>query len=162
APGSGGDAGSPSSAFTEDECAAVQRWVGAGGSLLLITDHEPFGSPSVALAQRFGVEMNTSGTIDPANEDPTRGGQIFTREKGLIEDHPITDGRDPSEQINRVETFYGQALSGPVGSTPFLRFADTATYESANGEQSAAGWAQGVALSYGAGRVVVMGEAAEL
>ena len=49
-----------------------------------------------------------------------------------------------------------------MGSTAFLRFADTAIYESANGQQSAAGWAQGVALGYGAGRVVVMGEAAEL
>ena len=29
---------------------AAQRWVWEGGSLLLITDHEPFGSASVALA----------------------------------------------------------------------------------------------------------------
>jgi len=106
--------------------------------------------------------MNTSGTTDQANEDQKAGGLVFTRERQLVVDHPITIGRDPSERINRVETFYGQALIGPVGSTAFLRFADSATYESANGPQSAAGWAQGVALSYGAGRVVVMGEAAEL
>jgi hypothetical protein len=158
----GEDAGRPSSAFTEDECAAIQRWVWAGGALLLITDHEPFGSASVALAQRFGVVMNTSGTTDPANADEKTGGLVFTRERQLIVDHPITIGRDPTERINRIETFYGQAIYGPVGSTPFLRFADTASYESANGEQSAAGWSQGLALSYGAGRVVVMGEAAEL
>ena len=106
--------------------------------------------------------MNTSGTTDPANEDQKNGGLVFTRESQLVVDHPITIGRDPSERINRVETFYGQALIGPVGSTPFLRFADTATYESPTGPLSAAGWAQGVALCYGAGRVVVMGEAAEL
>jgi hypothetical protein len=158
----GRDAGTASSAFTEDECSAVQRWVWDGGALLLITDHEPYGSASDALAQRFGIVMNTSGTIDPANTDEKTGGLIFTRESQLVVDHPITIGRDPSERINRVETFYGQAVYGPVGSTGFLRFADTATYESAKGEQSAAGWAQGVALGYGAGRLVVMGEAAEL
>jgi hypothetical protein len=158
----GGNDAAPASAFTEDECSAVQRWVWAGGALLLITDHEPYGSASVALAQRFGIVMNTSGTIDPANTDQKAGGLVFARESGLVVDHPITLGRDLSERINRVETFYGQAIYGPVGSTGFLRFADTASYESANGQQSAAGWAQGVALGYGAGRVVVMGEAAEL
>ena len=80
----------------------------------------------------------------------------------VVVDHPITIGRDPSELINRVETFYGQALIGPVGSTAFQRFADTAIYVSANRQQSAAGWAQGLGLDYGTGRVVVMGEAAEL
>jgi hypothetical protein len=158
----GGDAETSRSGFTEDECSAIQRWVWDGGALLLITDHEPYGSASEELARRFGVLMNTSGTTDPANQDPNSRGLDFTRESQLIVDHPITIGRDPSEQINRVKTFYGQALIGPVGSTPFLRFADTAISESANGPQSAAGWAQGVALGYGAGRVVVMGEAGEL
>ncbi len=162
AAGARGRTGAAGSAFTEDECSAIQRWVWDGGALLLITDHEPYGSASQALAQRFGVVMNTSGTTDPDNEDAKNGGLIFTRESQLVVDHPITNGRDPSERINRVETFYGQALIGPVGSTAFLRFADTATYESTNGMLSAAGWAQGVALGYGAGRVVVMGEAAEL
>jgi hypothetical protein len=158
----GGNAGASRSAFTEEECSAVQRWVWAGGALLLITDHEPYGSASEALAQRFSVVMNTSGVDDPANSDQKTGGLVFSRERGLIADHPITIGRDPSERINRVETFYGQAVYGPVGSTGFLRFAETATYESAKGPQSAAGWSQGLALGYGAGRVVVMGEAAEL
>jgi hypothetical protein len=158
----GSSAGASKSAFTEDECSFVQRWVWDGGALLLITDHEPYGSASEALARRFGVAVNTSGTTDPANQDQRARGLVFTRERQLVVDHPITIGRDPSERINRVETFYGQALIGLVGSTPFLRFADSATYQTANGTQSAAGWAQGVALSYGAGRVVVMGEAAEL
>ena len=158
----GVDAQAHKSAFTEEECSAVQRWVWAGGALLLITDHEPFRSASEALARRFGVLMNTSSTFDSANTDPKTGGLVFTSESQLIVDHPITIGRDRSERINRVETFSGQALIGPVGSTAFLRFADTATYESTNEQLSAAGWAQGVAVGNGAGRVVVMGEAAEL
>ena len=105
--------------------------------------------------------MNNSGTTDPTNDDQKTGGLNFTRDRGLILDHPITIGRDPSERINRVKTFYGQAVYGPVGSTPFLRFSDTAIYDSENGQQSAAAGA-GPGAGYGAGRVVVMGEAAEL
>ena len=56
-------------------------------------DHRPraFGSASEALAQRFGVLMNTSGTNDPANIDRKNGGLVFTRESGLIVDHPDHD-----------------------------------------------------------------------
>ncbi len=44
-----------------------------------------------------------------------------------------------------------------------LRFADTATeQEGRDKEIAAAGRAQGVALKYGRGRVVVLGEAAQL
>jgi hypothetical protein len=151
-----------SSAFSEIECAAIQAWVVAGGALFLITDHEPFGTPSKNLGERFGVLMNTSPTNDPSRIDRGPGGLLFTRDDLLILDHPITRGRVPTERVNRVKTFTGQALIGPVGSTPFLRFADTATYRSSDGPKSAKGWAQGIALRYGAGRVVVMGEAGEL
>ena len=43
------DRGNAKSAFTESECDCVQNWVKTGGSLLLITDHEPFGSASEEL-----------------------------------------------------------------------------------------------------------------
>jgi hypothetical protein len=99
------------------------------------SDHEPYGSGSEALAQRFGVQMNTSGTTDAANTIESSGGLVFTRECQLVVDHPITIGRDPSERINRVATSYGQALIGPVGTTAFLRFADTATYALDNATQ---------------------------
>src|SRR5215471_13816715 len=47
------------SAFTDEECDAVRDWVRAGGSLLLIADHTPFGAAAKTLAMRFGVEMST-------------------------------------------------------------------------------------------------------
>ena len=50
--------GREKSAFTAAECDSIQNWVNAGGSLLLITDHEPFGSASEELGKRFGVEMS--------------------------------------------------------------------------------------------------------
>ncbi len=39
-----GSPGAAKSAFTDDECQAVRDWVRAGGALLLITDHSPFGA----------------------------------------------------------------------------------------------------------------------
>jgi hypothetical protein len=147
-------------AFTDDECQAVANWVEEGGSLLLITDHRPFGTAAAGLAKRFGVEMSEGVTTDAANE--TERGLLFSREKGLVADHPITLGRDASERVNRVLTFTGQSLTGPPGSVAFLKHADTAVDHSEAGEISAAGRAQGIALTHGEGRVVVLGEAAQL
>jgi len=151
------------SAFTETECDAVRDWVSDGGSLLLITDHRPFGDAAEALSKRFGVEMSKGVTRDPENSEKDRPAQIlFTRAKNLLGDHPITRGRDESERLNRIKTFAGQSLKGPAGSTAILKLADTATDDVGDKEVSAAGRAQGVALGYGKGRVVVLGEAAEL
>ncbi len=154
------DRGTAKSAFTESECDSVQNWVKAGGSLLLITDHEPFGSASEDLGKRFGVEMSLLVAGDPANE--TNEGLLFSREKNQLGDHPIMMGRNKSEQVDRVLTFTGQSLKGPAESVALLKFANTARHEGSGGSTSAAGRNQGLALKYGKGRVVVMGEAAEL
>ncbi|HEX4146680.1 MAG TPA: hypothetical protein VHY91_24470 [Pirellulales bacterium] len=158
--GRGGENNVAKSAFTPDECQAVADWVEGGGSLLLVTDHEPFGSASNMLAGRFGVEMSNRVTSDPANG--AERGLLFARDKERIGDHAITKGRDLSERVNRVLTFTGQSLKGPPGSVAFLKFADTAVERDGEKEISAAGRAQGVALTQGKGRVVVTGEAAEL
>jgi hypothetical protein len=116
-------------AFTEEECAAVRDWVRAGGSLLLIADHAPFGAAADNLARIFGVEMSKGHTSDPANHDSEIGNMsflVFTRANNLIREHPITAGRDASERINRVMTFTGQSLKGPSGSVALLQLADTA------------------------------------
>lgn len=149
------------SAFTTAECDSIEKWVKAGGSLLLVTDHEPFGSGSNELGKRFGVEMSLDVATDPANE--TDRGLLFSRDKKQIGDHPIMTGRDKSEQVNRVLTFTGQSLKGPEGSVALLQFADTARHQTGTGKNSsAAGRNQGLALKHGKGRVVVMGEAAQL
>ena len=74
----------------------------------------------------------------------------------------ITQGRDATERINGVTAFTGQSLKGPEGSVAFLRVADTAVDydEKTNEEVSAAGRSQGIALRFGKGKVVVVGEAA--
>jgi hypothetical protein len=147
-------------AFTDAECESVQKWVEGGGSLLLITDHEPFGSAADELGKRFGVEMGKLTTFDAAND--TKAGLLFARDKNQLADHPIMNGREPSERVDRVLTFTGQSLKGPPGSVALLKFSETATDRGRGQTRSAAGRAQGIALQQGRGRVIVMGEAAQL
>lgn len=176
---SGAEADRSASAFTEEECEAVRDWVSGGGALLLITDHAPFSSAAAKLSKKFEVDLTIGFTIDHIkynkdSEDQTE--LVFSREDGLLVDHPITRGRDASERINRIITFTGTSIKGPPGSVGFLKLADTAmdvlppdrkpaaADEPApdHKEVSAAGRAQGLAFGFGKGRVVVLGDAAML
>src|SRR5215510_1135997 len=158
--------GANKSAFTEAECDAVRDWVRDGGSLLLVADHAPFGEPSETLARRFEVEMSKLRTFDHThaklNEIGNPGWIVYSRENGLLGDHPITRGRNANERINSVTAFTGQSLKGPQGSTAFLRLGDTAidVDRKTKKEVSAAGRAQGIAMRFGKGRIVILGEAA--
>ena len=161
--GDGRDASRP--AFTDEECDVVSEWVKAGGRLLLVADHAPFGDAAQSLAKRFGVDMSRGYTF----EGPTPNGQStalwFTRENGRLGEHFIVNGRSQSERVNRVRTFTGQSLKGPAGSVAFLKLGDEAKDVASLDDQNAttaAGRAQGLAFAFGRGRVVVMGEAAAL
>jgi hypothetical protein len=152
-------------AFTLAECQAAEAWVKQGGSLLLVTDHFLFGSAAQVMGRAFGIEMSEGQATDPMNSFPGVPARlIFSRENGLLGDHPIVRGRGPSEQLNFVVTYSGQSLKGPRGSVPFLRLADSARERSRveNAVVSAAGRCQGLAMVHGKGRVVVLGEAAVL
>jgi hypothetical protein len=178
-------------AFTDAECDAVRDWVQSGGALLLVTDHYPTGHAAENLSKRFGVDMSKGTTIDRAHAPPDAvgGALLFSRDDQLLGDHPITRGRNESERIRRVVTFTGQSLQGPEGSTALLKFSDTAVDRLPSGADSgagpvgrgrpnarrpmavaggdvptvsAAGRSQGVALKFGQGRVVVLGEASQI
>ncbi len=169
-------------AFTEGESSAVCDWVQAGGSLLLITDHAPTGAAAESLAGRLGVEMSKGMTEDAKNHDTASGDTsqlIFTRENGLLLDHPITRGRDASEKVSKVMTFTGQSLRTSQSDAAILKLGDSAgnrpasiQVEKSGGDirvlidygdpVPAKGYAQAVALQFGKGRVVVLGEAAML
>jgi len=154
-------------AFTDAESDAVRDWVKAGGALLLIADHAPMGAANQILADRFGVNMSKMFTIDNDSDKESNnpGFIVYTRESGRLADHPITRGRKESERINKIIAFTGQSLKGPPDSFAFMRLADSAVDampgENAN-RTSAAGRAQGIAMTAGKGRVVVLGEAAML
>jgi hypothetical protein len=161
------DDGADRPAFTDEECDAVRDWVKAGGALLLIADHAPFGGAAENLGKRFQIEMSKGYTLDPANSvtEGSPGSLLFSRDNKLLLDHPITRGRNEAEVIKRVFTFTGQSLKGPQDSAAFMALADTARDKAdrtSETDVSAAGRAQGLALKFGKGRVVVMGEAAML
>ena len=155
-------------AFSPEECAAVDRFVEAGGSLLLVADHYPIGSAAQRLADAFGVQMSNGWTIDPEfalPEMPNGESITFRRDQGRLGDHPILRGRNAKERIDVVETFSGQSLRGPSQSTPLLLLSDRAQDELPPDhaeKASAAGRNQGLALRHGKGRVVVLGEAQSL
>lgn len=160
------DEGSDQSAFTEEEVQAVYDWVRGGGALLLIADHAPFGAAAAALGTKFGVDMSKGYTSDPANSlagSPSL--LIFSRENKLLGSHPIVEGRNEKERVNRVLSFTGQSLKGPPESFAVLKLADTARDAPDRESKSlvtAGGRAQVLALKVGKGRVVVHGEAAML
>jgi hypothetical protein len=161
--GRGPEAANP--AFTDAECQAVDAWVKGGGALFFITDFHHFGAAARRLGNRLGVDMSQGVTIDPRNSVPGMPQRlVFSRENGLLGEHPIVQGRDSSERITHVVTYSGQSLMGPRGSIPFLLLGETAMDQYGNDPVvvRAAGRCQGLAFVHGAGRVVVLGEAGVL
>jgi hypothetical protein len=117
-------------------------------------------------------------------ENPTN--LVFSRENGLLSEHAITRGREASERIQKVVSFTGQTLGVPQGATAILKLAPGALEAPSQNEaqqamkdlkpaeQTASGGpvagttthakpasgAQGLAMPFGKGRLVVLGEAA--
>jgi len=157
------DEGADHSAFTDEECDSVREWVRNGGAMLLTAGQAPFGGAAENLAKRFGVDMSKGNTIDEAHTvaDLNNSGLvIYSRENGLLLDHPITQGRNDAEKISRVMAITGQSLKGPEGSGVFLKLSDTAIDKmpAPGKDVSAAGRALGLAFKFGKGRVVVLAE----
>ena len=171
-----------SPAFSEHECEVVRDWVRDGGSLLLIADHAPFGNAADNLATRFGVTMGKGWVFDRASPSGITTQLVFSRENRLLGAHPILAGRNASEEVKNVRSFTGQSIGAPRGATMLLKLSATAreaeTPDDLDAEDAATrsndpakgtvgshsspvgGRAQGVAMSFGKGRVVVLGEAA--
>jgi len=164
------DASSP--AFTADECDAVLAWVKAGGSLLLIADHRPFGSASAVLAERFGVDFGEGYVADPLQSRGAVTTLHFASGAGLLAAHPISRGRSQAERVVEVLAFTGQSLSVPPGATAILSLSASAVeLETADALQGYLSTGDGaarpvghravlMAMPFGEGRVVVAGEAA--
>ncbi len=154
--------GSLAPAFTDSECGAIRDWITDGGAILLITDQAPTGAAADCLAKPLGVSISNGVTVDPSRSDWEGIWLVFTRQNQLLGDHPITQGRDESERVNRVQTFSGTSLKGPAGSVTILKLPDTAVDRPtiySKKETRATGRVQGVAFKLGNGRVVVMGDA---
>lgn len=153
------------SAFTPQEIKIVSEWVKSGGSLFLIADHMPMGGAATDLASAFGFAFSNGFAADTARP----GAIAFPRATGALCDNIITNGCDPSERVDTVVTFTGQAFTIPDDASPILRFdhryvmllPDTAWVFDKNTKMiNIEGWSQAAFKKYGEGRVVVAGEAA--
>ena len=161
----------PKPAFSAAECDAVRDWVRAGGSLLLIADHAPFGDSAAVLAQRFGVDMGRGFAADRKNSEKNPTLLVFSVENGLLGDHEIIRGRNGQERVRTIVAFTGQSLSVPKDGAALMKLGndavEVATREElqdfASGKQvgkNVAGRAQGIAMAFAKGRVAMFGEAA--
>jgi hypothetical protein len=178
----GGDITKP--AFTDHECDVLAEWVRAGGSLLLIADHAPYGDAADSLSRRFGITMGKGWVFDRAPKGGITTQLDFSRQNGLLGKHSIISGRNGSESVRMVRAFTGQSLTVPNDATILLKLspsarnaatpadmdaedeavrqADSARVVYGARSTSAAGRAQGLAMTFGSGRLVVLGEAALL
>lgn len=153
-------------AFSDEEIAALVRWVQEGHALFLIADHMPFPGCNEKLAAAFGVRWNNGFVMD----DKKQAGIItFRRSAGELANHPITNGRDQRERVDSVTTFTGSAFQGTDAMKPLLilgtnyisQMPQVAWQFTAETPQvSVSGWPQAAALIFGKGRVVFCGEAA--
>jgi hypothetical protein len=154
------------SAFTQDEIAAVQAWVKAGGSLFLIADHMPFPGAAGDLAKAFGIEFSNGYAVFGHHEQ----GKTDTVDSATgLKESVVTRGRTGEEKITKVATFGGSAFKLPNGATPVIVFgANSVSHETtkAPGVTPGApkvpieGWSQGAIMKYGKGRIAIFGEAA--
>jgi len=163
------------SAFSDEEIAALRKWVEVGGSLLLIADHMPASGAALDLAAAFDVQFNDGFAFElgdaPNSEWSTVGAKptLFSRQTGTLADHPITNGREPSERVDSIRTFTGQAFQSDAAIYPLMVFSrefvflmPRVAWQFKEGTPRVAidGWYQGAALEVGEGRAAFFGEAA--
>jgi hypothetical protein len=167
--------GTSPSAFADDEIGALKEWVESGGSLLLIADHMPFSGYAIQLAKAFDIQFTNGFAFElgdaPNGEWSTTGAQptVFARDTGTLGNHPITNGVDPSDRIDSMRTFTGQAFQAEAPIQPLMVFSPEFVslmpqvaweFSDDTPRVSVDGWYQGAALEYGRGRAAFFGEAA--
>jgi hypothetical protein len=163
------------SPFSQTEVNLLEQWVKNGGSLLLITEHFPFGLAMSPLLNKFEVKVHNGYTEDTLlNNKEVRDALLFTKSKGnLNPTHPILNN------VERLNTFTGGSVKGDSTWTQLLIFTPNAqnfnvkvTVEKDGGDiitsveyadfYSAKGYSQGICKQYGGGKVVVLAESAFL
>jgi hypothetical protein len=161
------------SPFSQNEVDEIEQWVKDGGSLLLITEHFPFGLAMTPVLSKFGLRVHNGYTEDTLlNNKEVRDAWLFTKSKGNLNTiHPIL------ENVEKLNTFTGSSVKGDSTWTHLLIFTQnaqnynvkvevkkngvdiTTSVEYAN-FYSAKGFSQGSCKQYGKGKIVVLAESA--
>ena len=154
--------------FSRTEVDLLNRWVSEGGSLFLITDHMPDPAAIAGLALTFGIEIHDGYVLNgppPGIPEPI----LFQRSDGTLTDHPLTNGRDPSDRVSSVATFNGSAFRADERFQPIMilgqgrrSWAPEELYEFKRNTPNldVSGWLQGGVMEYGEGRLAFFTEAA--
>jgi hypothetical protein len=154
--------------FSDQEIDILNAWVRKGGALLLITDHMPDPGTIEKLALSFGIRVNNGYVLNgffSGGERPL----VFKRADGTLTEHPITNGRNPSEKIQSVATFAGSAFKADPGFEPLMIFGPERRswmpkeyWKFPPGTQniSVSGWFQGGVSEFGEGKIAFFSEAA--
>lgn len=149
--------------FTNDEVKALTDWVSQGGSLFIIADHMPFPGNAENMAAAFGFGFYNGFALRDGGLDK------FSRQAGNLHDHIITNGNQPSERVDSIVGFTGQAFMVPSGANIISSFnQDYRVYfpeiawqiNDSTANIPAIGLAHAASLEFGKGRIVVVGEAA--
>lgn len=152
-------------AFSSAEIQAVKTWVENGGSLFLIADHMPFAGAAASLAEAFGFQFYDSFVM----YSPNNGAIEFSRKKGTLSDHFITNGNNEKERVEKIRTFTGQGFKIPTTAKSILQLdasqtvylTDTMWVINKQLEHfPATGLSQGAVMPFGKGKIAVFGEAA--
>jgi hypothetical protein len=153
------------SAFTSQEIQEVEDWVRSGGNLFLIADHMPMAGAAKELASVFGFSFTNGFVFDKHSRGPAH----FSLRDHTLKESKITQGRNIHEGITHVVTFTGQGFQIPDEAIPILIFDEnyinklpqTAwVFDQDTPTAHVKGWSQGAYRTFGAGKVVVFGEAA--
>ena len=161
------------SPFTQQEIDAAETWVKNGGSILIITEHYPFGLAMAPLLNRFGVQVHNGYTEDTLlNNKEVMDALLFEKAKGnLNATHPILN------QVERINTFTGSSVKADSTWTPLITFSPNAqnfnvkvAVKKDGGDiitsveyadfYPAKGYAAAICKQYGKGRIVVLAESA--
>jgi len=140
-------------AFPDQEVKALERWVKAGGGLLLIADRAPFGEPARSLARAFGATPDNNTILMKGEDGKPTGVLTIDIASNGDPKHPIFSG------VSQVVYVVGESLSGPGA----ILKAPPGTYSGPTAQATqgppAGGKALVLAFAYGSGRVVVIGDA---
>jgi hypothetical protein len=113
------------SAFSSDELEAIFQWTRAGGGLFLIAHHAPAPGAVSDLATMLGAAL-LDGSARLKNQAPSPNlaplPDVFTREAGMLGNHPILRGRDASETIDHVAAWSGAAFKTSREWSPLLTY----------------------------------------
>lgn len=171
------------SVFSKEEGVAVTSWIKEGGSLLMVVDNFYSVSASKNLLSSLKIKVSGGIVTDSKNYDKTsmrRENLVFSRDNGLLSEHAIVNGRHSSERVSTIYSFNGTSLIVSPNATNLLKLSESAkesppdslwtsgkglfkqTYVRFVDPISVEDRSQGMAIEFGKGRIVVLGDGSML